>query len=116
MLQPEGFCADLPAAVELKHRYIVVEGPIGVGKTALTRALAKRFGATDVIDATKSDPVEAVRALTDGRGADYAFEDGVFSGYDEAKRRYDQTTWMYELGADGYVKTDPTLTNARCVL
>ena len=36
--------------------------------------LAKRFGATDVIDATQADPVEQVRALTDGRGADYAFE------------------------------------------
>lgn len=36
--------------------------------------LAKRFGATDVIDASKADPVEGVRALTDGRGADYAFE------------------------------------------
>jgi S-(hydroxymethyl)glutathione dehydrogenase/alcohol dehydrogenase len=36
--------------------------------------LAKRFGATDVVDATKADPVDAVRALTDGRGADYAFE------------------------------------------
>jgi S-(hydroxymethyl)glutathione dehydrogenase/alcohol dehydrogenase len=37
-------------------------------------ALAKRFGATDAIDATQADPVDAVRALTGGRGADYAFE------------------------------------------
>jgi S-(hydroxymethyl)glutathione dehydrogenase/alcohol dehydrogenase len=36
--------------------------------------MAKRFGATDVVDAGKADPVEAVRALTDGRGAHYAFE------------------------------------------
>ncbi|HZR10282.1 MAG TPA: Zn-dependent alcohol dehydrogenase [Myxococcales bacterium] len=36
--------------------------------------LARRFGATDVIDATKTDAVEAVRALTEGRGADYGFE------------------------------------------
>jgi S-(hydroxymethyl)glutathione dehydrogenase/alcohol dehydrogenase len=36
--------------------------------------LAKRFGATDVVDAGQADPVEAVRALTEGRGADYAFE------------------------------------------
>jgi len=36
--------------------------------------LAKRFGATDAIDATAADPVDAIRALTDGRGADYAFE------------------------------------------
>jgi len=36
--------------------------------------LARTFGATDLIDATKSDPVEAIRALTNGRGADYVFE------------------------------------------
>jgi Zn-dependent alcohol dehydrogenase len=30
--------------------------------------------ATDVIDATREDVVEAVRALTQGRGADYAFD------------------------------------------
>src|SRR5207247_1078536 len=50
-----------------------------------------------------------------GNAADDMFEDGLFSGYNEAKRNYDKTTWMYELGADGYVKTDPTLTNPRCV-
>jgi S-(hydroxymethyl)glutathione dehydrogenase/alcohol dehydrogenase len=36
--------------------------------------LARRLGATNVIDASKSDPVEEVRALTEGRGADVAFE------------------------------------------
>jgi S-(hydroxymethyl)glutathione dehydrogenase / alcohol dehydrogenase len=36
--------------------------------------LARQFGATDLVDATKGDPVEAIRALTSGRGADYAFE------------------------------------------
>jgi Zn-dependent alcohol dehydrogenase len=36
-------------------------------------ALATRFGATDVIDASATDPVAAVRDLTDG-GADHAFE------------------------------------------
>jgi S-(hydroxymethyl)glutathione dehydrogenase / alcohol dehydrogenase len=35
---------------------------------------ARRLGATDTIDATKDDPVAAVRALTQGRGADYAIE------------------------------------------
>ena len=48
--------------------------------------------------------------------ADYAFKDGIFSGYDAAKRSYDKSSWKYELGADGYVKTDPTLTHPRCVL
>jgi deoxyadenosine/deoxycytidine kinase len=44
------------AEVELKHRYIVVEGPIGVGKTALTRALAKRFGARQVFEVVEENP------------------------------------------------------------
>lgn len=35
--------------------------------------MARRFGATHVIDASKEDPVAQVRELTDG-GADYAFE------------------------------------------
>ena len=35
---------------------------------------AKRFGATDVIDAGKDDPVERVAELTGGLLADYAFE------------------------------------------
>lgn len=35
---------------------------------------ARRFGATDVIDAGAGDPLEAIRDLTGGRGVDYAFE------------------------------------------
>jgi S-(hydroxymethyl)glutathione dehydrogenase/alcohol dehydrogenase len=36
-------------------------------------AAAKQFGATDVVDASKGDAVQAVQALT-GDGVDYAFE------------------------------------------
>jgi S-(hydroxymethyl)mycothiol dehydrogenase len=35
---------------------------------------AKEFGATDVVNAGSEDPVEAVRALTDGNGADVCIE------------------------------------------
>lgn len=35
---------------------------------------ARRFGATDIIDSGKDDPVAAVMALTDGRGVDTAIE------------------------------------------
>jgi S-(hydroxymethyl)mycothiol dehydrogenase len=35
---------------------------------------AAEFGATDLINASNQDPVEAVWALTDGEGADFAFE------------------------------------------
>jgi len=42
--------------VETRHRYIVVEGPIGVGKTSLTRALAKRLGARNVFEMVEENP------------------------------------------------------------
>src|SRR5206468_668082 len=35
---------------------------------------AREFGATHVVNASDGDPVAAVRALTSGRGVDYAFE------------------------------------------
>ena len=35
---------------------------------------AEEFGATHLIDASREDPVARVRELTDGMGADYAFE------------------------------------------
>src|SRR5690606_17600683 len=47
---------------------------------------------------------------------DYRFEDGIFSGYDEAKRRYDNKSWGYELDEQGYAKVDPTMEHPRCVL
>ncbi|TMA85520.1 MAG: deoxynucleoside kinase [Deltaproteobacteria bacterium] len=40
----------------MRQRYIVVEGPIGVGKTALTRALAKRFAARSVFEIVEENP------------------------------------------------------------
>jgi formate dehydrogenase-N alpha subunit len=47
--------------------------------------------------------------------ADYQFNDGLFSGYDEAAHKYDRSTWAYEIGADGYAKVDPTLQHPRSV-
>jgi formate dehydrogenase major subunit len=49
-------------------------------------------------------------------GPDYKFDDGLFSGYDEAKRRYDNKSWGYELDDKGFAKVDPTLQDPRCVL
>ena len=45
----------------------------------------------------------------------FAYADGLFTGYEEAKRDYDRSTWDYEIGADGYVISDDTLENPRCV-
>ena len=41
--------------------------------------------------------------------------EGLFSGFDPAKRAYDKSSWGYEVGPDGYVMVDPTLENPRCV-
>ena len=47
---------------------------------------------------------------------DYAFEGGLFSGYNAEKRSYDRSSWAYELDKDGFAKTDPTMQDPRCVL
>ena len=49
-------------------------------------------------------------------GEKFSFNDGLFSGFDEAKGDYDKTNWVYE--ADPKTKAyevDPTLQNPRCV-
>ncbi len=40
----------------IPHRFIVVEGPIGVGKTSLTRRLAKSLGAQLVLEQADQNP------------------------------------------------------------
>ena len=49
-------------------------------------------------------------------GEDYRFEDGIFSGYDAEKHRYDPSSWGYELDPKGYAKVDETMQHPRCVL
>jgi len=41
--------------------------------------------------------------------------DGLFSNYDPTKRSYDQSTWKFQLDADGYPKQDLTLQDPNCV-
>jgi deoxyguanosine kinase len=38
------------------HRYIVVEGPIGVGKTSLARRLARSFGSELILEQAEENP------------------------------------------------------------
>ena len=45
----------------------------------------------------------------------FAYQDGLFTGYDPEKREYDRATWDYEIGDDGFVVMDETLQNPRCV-
>jgi formate dehydrogenase major subunit len=45
----------------------------------------------------------------------FGFEDGLFSGYDAKGRRYDRSTWKYQVDANGIPKMDKTLQNPHCV-
>src|SRR5688572_7191969 len=48
-------------------------------------------------------------------GADFGFEEGLFSGFSEQARAYDRTSWGYEADESGAYRTDPTLEHPRCV-
>jgi formate dehydrogenase major subunit len=45
----------------------------------------------------------------------FSYQDGLFNGYDAAKRVYDRSEWDYEIGPDGFAMVDMTLQNPRCV-
>ena len=45
----------------------------------------------------------------------FAYQDGLFTGYDEERRDYNRSTWDLQIGPDGYVVTDNTLQDPRCV-
>jgi len=40
---------------------------------------------------------------------------GVFSGYDPKKKKYNKSTWKYQLDENGIPKKDPTLKDPNCV-
>jgi len=46
---------------------------------------------------------------------EFAFGDGLFSGYQKEKRAYNPETWSYEVDAEKKPLTDPTLSHPRCV-
>jgi deoxyadenosine/deoxycytidine kinase len=48
--------ADDAPIVQTPHRYVVVEGPIGVGKTSLARRLAASFGSDLVLEQGEENP------------------------------------------------------------
>ena len=62
-------CAAIAGAVLAGARQV-----IGVDLDPRKLALAIEFGATDTVLASRTDPVEAIRALTDGNGADICIE------------------------------------------
>ncbi len=48
-------------------------------------------------------------------GAGYKFSDGLFSGYDAAKRKYDKSAWKFQTDGAGVIKKDKSLKDPRCV-
>jgi len=65
---PIGLCATAGARLRGATRVIVVDG------IAERLALAKTLGADEAVDCTKTDPVDAIMKLTDGRGVDVSIE------------------------------------------
>lgn len=64
---------------------------IAIDPVEMKRETGTRLGATHAVDPSDGDPVEAVRALTSGRGVDYAFEvighpTTIRQAYDMARR------------------------------
>lgn len=46
----------------------------------------------------------------------FGFKDGLFTGYDNKNRKYDKSSWQYELQEGScYAKRDKTLKDPRCV-
>jgi formate dehydrogenase-N alpha subunit len=46
---------------------------------------------------------------------EFAFHEGIFSGYNPHKRAYDKSTWVYQLDEAGIPKRDLTLQDSSCV-
>ncbi len=59
----------------MDHRYIVVEGPIGVGKTSLANILAQRFDGRRVMEVVEENPF---LSSFYGDRAKYAFQTQMF--------------------------------------
>jgi len=46
---------------------------------------------------------------------DFEFKDGLFSGYDKQKRKYNKDTWVFDKNEKGMPKRDMTLSDPQCV-
>jgi S-(hydroxymethyl)glutathione dehydrogenase/alcohol dehydrogenase len=67
-------CGGVGQAVVQGARIAGAARIIAIDPVAMKRDSALKLGATDVIDPNDADPIAAVRAMSGGRGADYAFE------------------------------------------
>jgi S-(hydroxymethyl)glutathione dehydrogenase/alcohol dehydrogenase len=80
---------------------------LAVDVSATRREGAKRFGATDVLDAAAPDAAEQVRSLTAGRGADYVIEcaghERAFRLSVEAARPGGRVVWLGKINVNAEV-------------
>ena len=67
-------------------------------------AVARELGATHACNAGKEDPIAAIKALTEGRGADYVFEaagnEKAFRASIEGCRPGGQVVWLGKVNVD----------------
>src|SRR5499427_7310173 len=116
---PCGFKWVTEAKAHNKARLIVVD-PRFTRSAALADYYAPIRTGTDIAFLVSNDRIqkEYVRTYTNASfvvNERYGFADGIFSGYDEAKRSYDKSTWGYEMGSDGFAVVDETLQHPRSV-
>jgi S-(hydroxymethyl)glutathione dehydrogenase/alcohol dehydrogenase len=80
---------------------------IAVDLDARKLALARKLGASDVVDASAGEPLAAIRALTGGRGVDYVFEAAgraeSFRLSAEAARPGGQIVWLGKVNVNDEV-------------
>ena len=67
-------CGGVGLSVLMGARLAGAQQIIAIDQLPKKLDLARRFGATHTINAAEVDTIEAVRGLTEGRGADVAFE------------------------------------------
>ncbi len=124
---PCGFKWVIEAKVKNKARLVVVD-PRFTRTAAVADQFAQIRPGTDIAflggvinyllsrDKILRDYVTAYTNASFIVREDYAFDGGLFSGYNAPKRSYDKASWAYELDQDGFAKADPTLQHPRCVL
>ena len=67
-------CGGVGCSVIMGAKLANAKTIIGVDIADNKLAWAKEFGATHTVDATKGDPVEAIKEITGGNGVDHSFE------------------------------------------
>ena len=124
---PCGFKWVIEAKIE-NHAQVIVVDPRFTRTAAVADVYAPTRPGTDIAFLSgviryllENDTIqhEYVRAYTNASlivREGFGFEDGLFSGYDEKTRSYDQSSWEYEFDEQGFAKVDDTWQHPRCVI